>query len=160
MESSLESILGEELRKRNLSLATAESCTAGLIAHRITNVPGSSEYFLGGIVAYANRIKLQLLGISADVLDQHGAVSEEVARQMAEGVCQSLGAEIGVSVTGIAGPGGGTDEKPVGLTYIGISGPTGTRVERYIWDGDRQTNKELSAAAAIQMLREYVEELP
>ncbi len=158
-ESGLESLIGEGLRRRKLTLATAESCTAGLIAHRITNVPGSSDYFLGGIVAYANKTKMRLLGVSQEVLDRDGAVSEETARQMAQGAQRVLDADIGLSVTGIAGPGGGTEEKPLGLTFVAVSGPMGTRVERHIWDGDRAANKAQSATAALRLLCAYLEEL-
>lgn len=159
MESDLESLVGEGLRQRHLTLATAESCTAGLVAHRITNVPGSSEYYLGGVVAYADKTKMNLLGVSQDTLDQHGAVSEETARQMAMGARRTLVADIGLSVTGIAGPGGGTDEKPVGLTFIAVSGPMGTRVERHIWEGDRAANKAQSATAALKLLCYFLEEI-
>jgi PncC family amidohydrolase len=159
MENELEWLIGEALRQHNLTLATAESCTAGLIAHRITNVPGSSDYFLGGIVAYADKTKIRLLGVRQETLDRHGAVSEETARQMAEGACRALDADIGLSATGIAGPGGGTEEKPVGLTFIGVSGPGGTRVQRHVWDGDREANKARSATAALRMLSAYLEEL-
>ncbi len=159
MEDQLERLIGEALRRRNLTLATAESCTAGLIAHLITNVPGSSDYFLGGIVAYANKTKMRLLGVHQETLDRHGAVSEETARQMAEGACRALDADIGLSVTGIAGPGGGTDEKPVGLTFIGVSGAGGTRVQRHVWNGDREANKARSATAALRMLSAFLEEL-
>jgi PncC family amidohydrolase len=158
-ESGLESKIGEGLRRRKLTLATAESCTAGLIAHRITNVPGSSDYFLGGIVAYANKTKMRLLDVSQEVLDRDGAVSEETAREMAQGARRALEADVGLSVTGIAGPGGGTEEKPVGLTFVGISGPIGTRVERHVWDGDRAANKAQSATAALRLLWDYLEKL-
>jgi PncC family amidohydrolase len=159
MENSLERQIGESLRRRKLTLATAESCTAGLIAHRITNVPGSSDYFLGGIVAYANKTKIRLLGVGQEVLDRDGAVSEETAREMAQGARRALEADIGVSVTGLAGPGGGTEEKPVGLTFVGVSGSMGTRVERHVWDGDRAANKAQSATAALRLLWDYLEEL-
>ncbi len=159
MEDKLERSIGEALRQRSMTLATAESCTAGLVAHRITNIPGSSDYFLGGIVAYANKTKMRLLGVCQETLDLHGAVSEEIARQMAEGACRVLDADIGLSVTGIAGPGGGTDEKPVGLTFVGVCGPGGTRVQRHVWDGDREANKARSATAALCMLSAFLEEL-
>lgn len=158
MAGNLEELIGEGLRQRNFTLATAESCTAGLIAHRITNVPGSSEYFLGGVVAYADKTKMDLLGVSQETLDQHGAVSEETARQMAMGVRRELGADIGLSVTGIAGPGGGTDEKPVGLTFVAVSGPKGTQVQHHVWDGDREANKAQSAKAALRLLCYFLEE--
>ena len=159
MEGNLEELIGEGLRQRDLTLATAESCTAGLIAHRITNVPGSSAYFLGGIVAYADKTKMHLLGVSQDTLDQHGAVSEETVRQMALGARRALDADIGLSVTGIAGPGGGTNEKPVGLTFIAVSGQKGTQVQRHVWDSDREANKAQSATAALRLLCYFLEEI-
>lgn len=110
-------------------------------------------------MAYADKIKMNLLGVSQDTLDQHGAVSEETARQMVMGARRTLGADIGLSVTGIAGPGGGTDEKPVGLTFIAVSGPMGTRVERHIWEGDRAANKAQSATAALKLLCSFLEEI-
>jgi PncC family amidohydrolase len=110
-------------------------------------------------VAYADKTKVRLLGVRQENLDRHGAVSEETARQMAEGACRALDADIGLSVTGIAGPGGGTDEKPVGLTFISVSGPGGTYVQRHVWDGDREANKASSATAALRMLSAFLEAL-
>jgi len=127
-----------------------------LIAHRITNVPGSSEYFVGGVVCYADSVKRQLLGVAAETLAQDGAVSQQSALQMARGVRKLLGVELGVSVTGVAGPGGGTDEKPVGLTWIAAISPEVERVERYIWRGDRIENKQSSAEAALELLFEAI----
>lgn len=117
---SLEQVVGDGLRARGMTLAVAESCTGGLLSKRITDVPGCSDYYLGGICSYANEVKMKLLGVQKETLDTVGAVSPEVAEQMAEGVAQALGADVGVGITGIAGPGGGTPEKPTGLVYISI----------------------------------------
>lgn len=151
MEMSLEERLGRSLRGRGWKLAVAESCTGGLVADRVTNVPGSSDYFLGGIVAYSNAAKENLLGVQASTLAAHGAVSQETALEMARGVRRVFGADLAVSVTGIAGPGGAQAGKPVGLTYVGLSGPAGDRVERHVWPLDRRGNKNLSAEAALRL---------
>src|SRR3990172_43635 len=156
---SLETIVGQLLTQYKLTLAVAESCTGGLVGHRLTNVPGSSTYFLGGVVAYAYDAKEDLLGVSHNTLYDHGAVSEETAREMARGVRRALGADIGVSVTGIAGPGGGMPDKPVGLTWVALSTREGEHAKRFVWDGDRITNKEKSAEAALEVVREYLEGL-
>ncbi|MBK9125667.1 MAG: CinA family protein [Chloroflexi bacterium] len=144
--------VGRRLTAQGATVTTAESCTGGLIAHRLTNIPGSSAYVLGGVVAYSNAVKHALLGVDEAVLAEHGAVSAPVAEQMARGARQALGATYAVSVTGIAGPGGGTADKPVGLTYIGVAGPDGVTVERHIWAGDREQNKAYSADAALALL--------
>ena len=156
---SLEAYIGQLLTERKLTLAVAESCTGGLIGHRLTNVPGSSTYFLGGVVAYAYDAKEHLLGVSHNTLYEFGAVSEQTARAMARGVRRVVGADMGVSVTGIAGPGGGMPGKPVGLTWIALSARDFEQAEHYLWDGDRLTNKEKSAEAALAMVREYLEGL-
>jgi PncC family amidohydrolase len=135
-----------------LSVATAESCTGGLVAHELTEIPGSSGYFLGGIVAYADATKLTALGVPAELLERHGAVSAQVARAMAEGARERLSADLAVAVTGIAGPGGGSDAKPVGLTYIALDGPAGCEIRRFVWPFDRSANKRASAVAAIELL--------
>lgn len=122
-EETLEVLVGELLRLRGWQLATAKSCTGGLVGHRLTNVPGSSDYYLGGVIAYANEAKVHLLGVSLETLETCGAVSRETVLEMASGVRQLLSADIGLSVSGIAGPGGGTSEKPLGLTWIGLSAP-------------------------------------
>jgi PncC family amidohydrolase len=152
--------VGHLMASGNLTLGVAESCTGGLIGHRLTEVPGSSTYFLGGIVSYAYEIKQRLLGVSQETLERHGAVSAEVALEMARGVRRTLGTDIGLSVTGIAGPTGGTPEKPVGLVYIALSTPTDERCERYVWDSDRSGNKARSAEAALLLLCRYLESLP
>ncbi len=117
---SLEQVVGDGLRQRGMTLAVAESCTGGLLSKRITDVPGCSDYYLGGVCSYANEVKMNLLGVKKETLDTLGAVSSEVAEQMAEGVAKALGADVGVGITGVAGPGGGTEEKPVGLVYISV----------------------------------------
>jgi PncC family amidohydrolase len=155
-----ETRIGPLLRRRGATLASAESCTGGLIGHLVTNVSGSSYYYLGGVMAYANTVKRDVLSVRADTLDNDGAVSETVALQMAQGVCRLLGADYGLAVTGIAGPTGATPGKPVGLVYIALVGPGVERCERHVWNGDRVTNKELSARRALQMLIEYLEDTP
>jgi PncC family amidohydrolase len=159
MTEPLEVIIGQLLTAHKLTLAVAESCTGGLIGHRLTNVPGSSTYFLGGVVAYAYDAKEHLLGVHHNTLYEYGAVSEETARAMARGARRALGADVGLAVTGIAGPGGGMPGKPVGLTWIALSARDFDRTEHYVWDGDRLTNKEKSAEAALVMLKEYLESL-
>lgn len=144
------------LRARALKLVTAESCTGGLIADRLTDVPGSSEYFIGGIVAYAYEAKVALLQVSWDTLHAYGAVSREVVLEMARGARQALSADIAVSVSGIAGPGGGMPNKPVGTTWLGLVTPDGEWARKFVWDGDRRGNKELSADAALQFVLDYL----
>lgn len=153
----LETLLGDLLRARNLTLATAESCTGGLIADRITNVPGSSDYFPGGVVAYAYQTKVDLLGVAWDTLRTYGAVSREVVLEMAAGARRALGADLAVSVSGIAGPGGGLPHKPVGTTWIGLSTPDGAWARLFVWDGDRLHNKAASAEAALQFVVDYLQ---
>ncbi|MFZ5919036.1 MAG: CinA family protein [Chloroflexota bacterium] len=155
--SSPEEKVGELLTQQGLTLALAESCTGGLLGHRITNVPGSSAYFIGGVVAYAYEAKERILGVRHETLYDHGAVSEETAREMAHGVRRLLLADVGISVTGIAGPGGGLPQKPVGLVFIALSARDTERCERYVWPHDRQGNKAASADAALTMLLQYLE---
>lgn len=150
---SLESRAGQALLAGGFTVSTAESCTGGLIAHRLTNISGSSAYILGGVVVYSNQAKQALLGVKETTLIAYGAVSEQVAAEMAVNARGLFGTTFALSVTGIAGPGGGSAEKPVGLTYIGLAGPEGLlRVERYIWDKDRAGNKDASADAALALL--------
>jgi PncC family amidohydrolase len=139
---------------RGLTVATAESCTGGLIAAALTEVPGSSGYVLGGVVAYADRVKAALLEVPVDVLANHGAVSAQVALAMASGARRRFGTDLAVSVTGIAGPGGATEAKPLGLTYIGLADRGETAVRRFTWSGDRTANRTASAAAALAWLIE------
>ena len=137
---------------RNLTVATAESCTGGLVAHAITEIPGSSACFRGGFVTYADDVKRDQLGVPQELLDAHGAVSAQVARAMAEGARSRLGANVAVAITGIAGPAGGSAEKPVGLTYVGVADDDGVDVRRHLWTGDRSANKLDSAIAALELL--------
>jgi PncC family amidohydrolase len=150
--------IGPLLCQHNATLATAESCTGGLIGHWVTNVPGSSDYYLGGVIAYANEIKEGVLDVSSETLATVGAVSQETALQMARGVRRLFGATYALSVTGIAGPTGSTPDKPVGLVYIGMVGPNVKRCEKHVWAADRLGNKILSARRALQMLIEHLEE--
>jgi PncC family amidohydrolase len=154
-------VLAERLQARcaglGVTVATAESCTGGLVAHVLTEVPGSSGYFRGGFVAYADDVKRAQLGVPPDVLDAHGAVSAQVALAMADGARARLGTDLAVAVTGIAGPEGGSDEKPVGLVYVAVSGLGAPVVQRFHWTGDRAANKLASAEAAVGLLLAQVE---
>ena len=156
MSESLEQEVVRLLTERGLTLAVAESCTGGLVSHRITDVPGSSACFRGGIIAYHNDVKAALLGAPADVLAREGAVSEGVAVTMARAVRERLAADIGLAVTGIAGPTGGTPDKPVGLVYIALADAGGAVAERHVWPGDRWQNKEASAEAALKLVKEHL----
>ncbi|MBZ0299591.1 MAG: nicotinamide-nucleotide amidohydrolase family protein [Anaerolineae bacterium] len=153
MSETLESQVGAALLAHGWTISTAESCTGGLVLHRLTNIPGSSAYVAGGIVAYSNSVKQTVLRVKQGTLLAHGAVSEQTALEMAAGVRQLLKTDVAVSITGIAGPGGGTSEKPVGLTYIALAGPDDLLVvQRHIWDGDRLAVKNASAEAALQLV--------
>ncbi len=152
-KKELTEVVGELLRKRKLTLATAESCTGGLIGDLLTNVPGSSDYFLGGVVAYANETKMKLLGVKKKTLARYGAVSAQTVREMVEGVCRLFNTDVGIAVSGIAGPTGGTAKKPVGLVYIGVKAKDLCRVERHIFSGNRRMIKELSAFTALDLCR-------
>jgi len=151
--SGLPEVTGEALLRRGLTVAAAESCTGGLVAKRFTDVPGSSDYFLGGVIAYENAVKTRLLDVPEAVLAEHGAVSAEVAAAMAEGVRRLLGADCAVSTTGVAGPGGGTDDKPVGLVYIGSVVSGVTAVEELNLFRTRQQIRERAALGALDFLR-------
>lgn len=153
----IEEQVGVLMVEHSLTLVTAESCTGGLMAHRITNVPGSSAYYLGGFVAYAYEAKEILLGVEHETLLAYGAVSVETAQEMARGVRQRLEADLGISITGIAGPTGGLPDKPVGLTYVALSAQDAELCERHIWPGDRLANKEQSVEAAFQLLLTYLQ---
>lgn len=150
---SLEEVVGHLLRGAGLTLATAESCTGGLVAHRLTNVPGSSDYVVGSVVAYDNRVKIRNLGIEGSVLDEYGAVSREVAGAMAAGVRRSLETDLGLATTGIMGPAGGTDEKPVGTVWIALADSSTTRAHRLRLGQNRLRNKEQTATAALNLVR-------
>jgi PncC family amidohydrolase len=153
---SLEMEAGDLLHERALRLALAESCTGGLIGNRITDVPGSSEYFIGSIVAYAYEAKAALLGVSWDTLNTRGAVSQETVLEMARGARNALNTDIAVSVSGIAGPGGGTLDKPVGTTWIALVAKEGEWAQEFRFQGDRAQNKSSAADAALQLLLDYL----
>ncbi len=156
-KTSLELSIHPLLTDRKLTLSTAESCTGGLVASRITDVPGSSVYFMGGIVAYSYEAKAALLGVSWNTLNGKGAVSREAVIEMARGARKALDTDIAVSVSGIAGPGGGTPDKPVGTVWIGLSTPSGDEARHFVWEGDRIQNKQLSSEAALQIVLDYLE---
>ena len=144
--------LQESCLRLGLTVATAESCTGGLVANAITDVSGSSGYFRGGLVVYSNDAKVALLGVPAELLETHGAVSAQAARAMALGARARLSADLAVAVTGVVGPGGGSASKPVGLTYVALADAAGVEVRRLAWSGDRLANKESSARAALELL--------
>jgi nicotinamide-nucleotide amidase len=143
-------------RSRGLTLATAESCTGGMVAAELTAIPGSSEVFAGAAVTYSNRLKQELVDVPADLLERHGAVSAEVARARAEGARERLGADVAVSVTGIAGPGGGSEDKPVGLVYLHVAGPAGEAERRMQWGGTRADIRQRATFAALHLLRDHL----
>jgi len=154
----LEEVVGKLLKSQKKTLAVAESCTGGLLSNRITNVPGSSDYFLQGTVAYSNQAKIGFLGIRPAVLQKHGAVSPQTAKAMAKGIKEKAQADYGLGITGIAGPSGGTPQKPVGLVYISLSWEGGTKVSKNIFTGNRKTIKYQSSQKAMDMLRRHLQE--
>ena len=154
---SLAQSVGELLNKQHLTLGLAESCTGGLIATFITDIPGSSAYFEGGIVAYSYQVKERMLGVPASILERDGAVSAETVMAMAKGARKVLKVDVALAITGIAGPSGGTPDKPVGLTYIGLASPRGALWRKYIWKGNRRENREQSARAALELLKDHLE---
>jgi PncC family amidohydrolase len=143
--------------RRSLKLAAAESCTGGLVGYALTEVAGSSEYFVGGVISYSNDAKREQLGVPAATLEMHGAVSAQTAVAMAEGARQRFAADIAVAVTGIAGPGGGTDAKPVGLVYVAVADADGHSVQRHLRHGDRHVNRLESARACLELLLSRLE---
>jgi nicotinamide-nucleotide amidase len=149
----LEVVVGGRLRAKDASLSVAESCTGGLLAQRITSVPGSSDYFCGGFLVYTNRLKISLLGIDASTIEEHGSVSEPVAEAMAQGARERAGSTYALSVTGVAGPSGGTEAKPAGTVVIGLAGPAGCRSQRLRFLGDRARVRNMAAQYALDMLR-------
>jgi PncC family amidohydrolase len=154
----IEEKIGAMLSGSGLTLAVAESCTGGLLGHRITSASGSSAYFIGGVVAYSNDVKRELLGVGRGVIAEHGAVSEAVAREMAEQARKLMRADIGVGITGIAGPDGGTRDKPVGLVYVGLAAADGTVVREFNFAGDRTAVKTAGSQAALEMIETYLKE--
>ena len=157
VEQHLEIQVGNILRERKLTLALAESCTGGLVSDRITNVPGSSEYFLGGIVAYAYGAKVSLLNVTWDSLKAYGAVSREVVLEMAHGARKALNADTAASISGIAGPGGGTLEKPVGTVWLAVAAPDGAWTREFHFSGSREQIKSFSADSALQFILDYLQ---
>jgi nicotinamide-nucleotide amidase len=155
-DDTLPVVVGRLLRERGVTLAVAESCTGGLVAEQLTEVPGSSAYFLGGVVAYANEAKVRFLGVPEALLEEHGAVSEPVVCAMAEGVRERFGADFGVATTGISGPDGGSEEKPVGLVHIALSRVEGTHAEHFVFPLDRHRHRRLTAQAALDWVRRAV----
>jgi nicotinamide-nucleotide amidase len=155
-DQTLEEVVGELLKWRGYTLATAESCTGGLLAGRITEVPGSSDYFLQGVVSYSNDAKKDLLGVPKKLIEQHGAVSEEVANAMAAGIRKRANTTFGIGVTGIAGPGGGSEEKPVGLVYIALADDAQSTARKFVFPGDRVFIRTLSVNAALDMIRRRI----
>ena len=149
--------VGERCLALGTRIATVESCTGGLVGHLITETPGSSAYYLGGFVTYSDESKQSMVGVPADVLRAHGAVSAQTAMAMAVGGRDRTGAETGVSVTGIAGPDGGSPAKPVGLTYVAVADAAGTEVRRHLWAGSRAENKRASAQAALELVLERMQ---
>ena len=155
----VEKVIGRLLMKNGLALAVAESCTGGLIGDRITDVPGSSRYFVGGVIAYSNGVKSKVLKVKPQTLAKWGAVSEQVVREMAAGACRRLKAQVGVAVSGVAGPGGGFKAKPVGFAYVCAMAGKRVMVERHLFRGGRRAVKEQSAEAALQLCRRMLEDI-
>jgi PncC family amidohydrolase len=139
------------------TLATAESCTGGLVGHLLTEIPGASDTYLGGVISYSDELKRSGLGVPSGTLERHGAVSAQVAVAMAAGALERVGATVAVSVTGIAGPTGATESKPIGLTYVAVADAAGHDVRRHVWRGDRSANKRASAAAVLRLVLERIE---
>lgn len=159
IDKKLVEITTEKLKEKNIKIATAESCTGGLLAHILTNISGSSEYFERGVITYSNKAKKELLNVSETILKKYGAVSKEVATEMAKRILKKSKVDIGISSTGIAGPAGGSKEKPVGLVYIGVSTSNKTIVKKFIFNGDRLENKENTVNNALKMILETLKDI-
>ena len=155
----IERDIGRFLRDKNMTLGVVESATGGLISHLVTNAPGSSDYYKGSIIAYNNEIKIKIIGVKAQTIDKYGAVSPQVAREMAGGGRKQLDVDFCLADTGIAGPGGATHSKPVGLFYLGLSSKLGTYSRKHVFTGGREQNKLLAAEAALHWLKEYLAKL-
>lgn len=151
---STEEKIAELFRQKRMTLAIAESCTGGLISHRITNIPGSSKFFKGGVVAYSNEMKTSILGVSRKAIRDHGAASSDIAHAMAEGAKRVLKSDIAMAITGIAGPTGGTDKKPVGLAFMAFSGRKTVRIHKILFKGNRVTTKKRFSDAALKFILE------
>ena len=157
--NSLEQEVGNLLRQKGLTLGVVESASGGLISHLITNVPGSSDYYKGSVTAYSNEAKIKVVGVKEDTINKYGAVSHQVAEEMARGGKKILGVDICLADTGIAGPSGATQEKPPGLFYIGLSSPAGAYSQKHNFPGNREQNKRDAAEAALSWLKEYLTSL-
>lgn len=157
---TLEHEIGDILRRKNIQLGIVESATGGLISHRITNVAGSSDYYQGSITSYSNELKINLVGVNKETIDQYGAVSPQTAEEMAAGGRRALHVDICIADTGIAGPGGATQDKLIGLFYFGLSYGQETISKKHIFNSDREGNKKEAAEMALVMLKEYLEYLP
>jgi nicotinamide-nucleotide amidase len=155
-DEQLEYVIGQLLKQKEASLSTAESCTGGYVSHLITSVPGSSVYFMGSVVSYSNQVKMNQLGVTYSSLVQHGAVSKQVVEQMALGANRLLQTDYAIAISGIAGPDGGTDEKPVGLVWIAIAGPKGVQSQEFMFGDDRDRNIRRAGLAALNMLRKIL----
>jgi nicotinamide-nucleotide amidase len=155
-EESLEMVIGKLLKERNITVSTAESCTGGEIAHMLTSVPGSSAYYKGTVVAYANSVKTQLLGVQKDIIEKNGAVSEMVVKEMAKGARNLFMTEFAVATSGIAGPDGGTEAKPVGTVWIAVASEKGIVTEKRVFGNDRITNIKRFSLAALNLLRKQI----
>jgi nicotinamide-nucleotide amidase len=155
---TLEEVVGMYLMMKRMTLAVAESCTGGMLSERLTNTPGSSNYFLGGVVCYSNALKTQLAGVPPQMIEEHGAVSKLVALALAEGIRRRTEASIGIGITGVAGPGGGTTEKPVGMVFVGLADGRGTQVREFRFPGGRERVRLWSTQAALEMIRRRVRE--
>ena len=154
--AGLEAEIGDLLRNKGLTLGVVESATGGLISHMITNIPGSSDYYKGSVAAYSNEVKIKVVGVREETINRYGAVSPQVAEEMAVGGRKVLAVDICLADTGIAGPGGATPGKPIGLFYLGLSHQTGTYSQKHIFQGDRGQNKRSAAEAALGWLKEYL----
>jgi len=152
----LEEEVGNLLRKKRLTLGVVESATGGLISHLITNIPGSSDYYKGSITAYSNEVKVKVVGVKAKIISQYGAVSYQVVKEMAEGGRKILAVDVCLADTGVAGPGGATPGKPVGLFYLGLSHQAGTYSQKHVFQGDREQNNRSAAEAALIWIKEYL----
>ena len=155
-QETMISIVGQLLKSEHLTIATAESCTGGLVGAALTQEPGSSGFYLGGVVSYSDALKQGLIGVSKESLDKYGAVSDKVAKEMAEGIRSKAGSDLAISTTGIAGPEGGSDQKPVGLVYIGLATPEGVQVEKIQFYGERESVRQLTVQAALNKVRLYM----
>lgn len=156
MPISIEEKIGKLLREQGKKVSVAESCTGGLISHLITNIPGSSDYFGGGVVAYNNKSKIDILHVSQATIRKFGAVSQQTAKEMAKGIRQLFGTDLGIATTGIAGPGGGSPEKPVGLVHVALSATDKTICKKFSFDGSRREIKMKSAEAALKVAVNYL----